>query len=824
MNRISLDEYGPIPHPYGFVRNPSMIPFSLSSVDLQDTIGFRDGLLDAGTASPAAEDAPALTEPQMDALRSGALTYLESAEGEALLQAMRSDLSLLARYAREHCRPDAASRLAALPQRLDADYVAPFWWDVLVEGRQHLRALAQAITNDLVPTERRCIALENLADGIGKTCGTRLSEELRVALTPLRGYGGGLRTEYARVFEQSRDALIVRECRQFNGESPDVHGVARVRKALRRPPLQLGLTLRHQFSSRSLRLAESPDVARCREAIERELTPAHLARLLAEECLGIVHAAFLDRIRGPVDLANDTRQLAILNEEVAKASLRFGSLNVTSFMELDDDALPRLIDDAGLIAIDIRRHAASQKLVGPAEVRPLLTVGNGPSRVVWRVVDEALDELLLGDAGVEEHQPATSRRLCDMLETWQACPDPRPPLPWLPEPLRQRFLVDLLPRLSAGLIDSLPASWFLDTATAQRAGIGPGPLSIKDWLESVDPATLDAEAAAAIWRYLRLHPDTGQATRGLFFLRPELAVPLCAGVASTVAALSRMGAAQQAREASVLMEGLEPALRMLSQDEFRALLRHDGPLHAWAWAGFKQPELLSPLLSALERLHHSGTMRDDHWVDLFNVGDPDLRSDLPMLLRAQGEVDAGGLPVFADWLESVAPRVLGDAALRALTFPTLPDSQAATWMRRQVPAYARASFERYLQTLERGIVSGRVDISDVMRTLTVRNVGDTPGIAYLSSRNGIGLVKIVIEWATRQVLAGRMPQACLERLIMVCDTDLPRQQSPAVHDGDLGLAQAVAALSDAARRQSPSIGEMARPRIGAAEAASVAAP
>lgn len=819
-----------------------MIPPILTPADLQDPIGFLDSLLDTGPPSPdtIAVDVAPLTDADIEALNAGAHAFLTRPARHPLLQAMLDDIGALARFARAHCRRHTASTLEALPARLTARaFLDADWACLLVEGRPDLRALVREIADERIPLDRRRLALENLADGLA-FCGVRIAEELRNARTHLQGFGSGLPAEFARLFEQSRQAIVVDTCRRLGGGIlPNVHVLAHVRRAL------------------SARALPRPDphlntsgpvddlVAACRAALARELTPAHVAGALAQECFDLVLDAFRRRVQGPIDL-NDTRQRALLASEVQTATRRFGPLQTTSFLTLDEDALPHLIDDPALVAVDIRHGAASLRLAVPAVERVLLASGRGSERIAWHVVDDVLDYLEYGDPRLKERRPATPERLSRLLTGWSADSGPRPPLPELSPALRQRHVPRLLEQLPPSLAEQLPARWLFDEDPAGPAAAPPCPGSIRDWLQQLDPASLPDRTAGAVLRYLTLQADSAAAARRLLFLKPELASALSAAGPSTLATLWPLEGGPRRRQVGAVLNALEQALPFLSDRQAASFLEtmvgdrawcdpanlslvapmlevlcrwaergrlvwplagrlfeDDGPVARLVWAGFEQADLLSTLLPALERLHRAGAVRDGDLVDLFNTSrsEPPARQQLPFLLRAQSDTDGRGAGVFLRWLTSVGPGLLADEACRELTFPTLSSAQAAAWMLGLLADLFLDPFEQHLQVLELSVVSGQIDVDPIIRTWTDWRIRDTPGLSYLLTRQGSPIVQAMLAWSSHLLRRQRMPQDALHRLLQVGDSGPSSVLGLALRHDDVALTRAVAHLLEHAREQ-----------------------
>lgn len=638
--------------------------------------------------APDEDSSPVLTDAQIHAMRTDPDTFLSGADGTRLREHMLDLIGTLIAFAERHCAGAAVTDLQNLQERLgQPSYYGPYWVELLLTGRSHLTAIADALRNEDLPLTLRVDVITELARSL-EGCGVGVDRELDRARLRLTLHGKGLDVACARMREWQREAWIEDICRRLAAEGSALHDLAPhlVRAVKQRldgtAPLPDPALRRHEALLERL-------TARCRRQIEREVCPEAVALGLADECLAEVRDALHRRVGVAVDLAGEERHRIALDQILDRLSERYGRLCSADFMVLDADGMPELARNAGLIARGIRACMSDCKLAVPAEDRLVVTTGQGSERIALREFGGRLWYVEAGHAALRERHPVDSTHLRRLIEApdaqWQL--GSRAPLGLTVSDqalLVRAFLFDKQHKH----LDRLPLEW-LAHAEAMRSfttALKPGDLA--SFLSALDVDVDDDAALGILGRLLTQGPQAAAQLRQLSFLRPELfdaVVPRlledqwqddwnhpdtsrALGGLQRIAAIIEFLPLQQRQDALTLDARIQelraehvPALRcfldLLVTCAERALVpsvdslfNPAGPLGRALTLIYDDSRLLDTLLDTIERLHVKGALRSNSIVDFLTFTDPQRGTREPLLLRLIRHARPRDLQQYLAWL------------------------------------------------------------------------------------------------------------------------------------------------------------------------------
>ncbi|UXH76298.1 hypothetical protein [Roseateles amylovorans] len=795
-----------------------MAPTSVAGgADLQIALGFLQGLsLDEATTTAAAQPQARVVRPmtgeQIQALQRQTEAFVRGPEGRALIEEICADLGRLVTFAERESLGGAGRELRDLCERLPQDRAAPdYWLELFTDGRIHLARVVQAIEDPCIPLEDRRAALGELSTAL-TNCGLRLRVEFARAERALIGYRGNLRHTVRRMFDESRDDVIrqvmtQRMRREGDHHRIDVHELESLHHAL-------GIAASRQNTGVWDRPAFKDHVKACRRALMAQVTPNTVARLLAEECLHAVRAGLQARVREPLNLGENHRHMALLSMLVKDLSVHYGPLRDTSFIELNDDALPELIDDPALIALDIRRGMVSHGIAGPAESRELLVLGQGDTRLAIHAMDHHLCHAQVGDPALDERHPIRQAHLDAIVSAgnldWRA--EAQAPRRW-----PATFLTPLLETSLAQMDDpsllQVSPNWMADPDTARRFGARLSDPALHAWMAGCETSDLSETGLRALMTVIAARPEPTAAIQALARCAPQVPPSLWRSLGSewletgltmaqapltrAMLELLRACAAQLSPDEraagltlpfsatgendvasafighylDLLVDLGEQAL--LTPSQTAALLRNDGPVARALSNAFLRNKPLMPLLDALTRLCRSGTLDQDHLIALMNTA-PQQSGSVPYVVQAIRT--EGGLAInpFIDWVLSSAGRDISVETARRLLAPEIPPGVLSVILRGVRVDDGYLPLLDYLNGLMKAREQGLVRDADVTQVLFAWMAGDNnsqePLFVYLLHRRGQHACLALLDWLRTAVHAGVIDRNGLLRLLDEPDT------------------------------------------------------
>lgn len=510
---------------------------------------------------------------------------------------------------------------------------------------------------------------------------------------------------------------------------------------------------------------------------------------------------------------------------------RYGPLRPGSFMDLDEDALPVLINDAALVALDIRESMTHLGLAGPAEDRKIGHV-EGPDSLSVHVQDDALGYVVEGDPALRERHPIRTRHLeclCQSADTvWRLDEAPPALLGFL---CHQMFDV-LLAAASPDTLSRLHPGWLLDEDMARTFGARLDARALVDWFAGLTSADLRERETAMLIEIATHRQDSVMALRQLQFLHPELSCAIWrddgelhlasaierrahgkahgildlleAGwdqlpadtLARALAFPKRPGALFSPEGQAVLDRMLTLLARACEQAriatwQMNHIARVGGPLSMVIGRCLQGLPALADVLEAVARMRRCGALQDSVMVDLLSVSDRPGGYHGLLLLNALATRGNSGIQVYFDWVLRDGPEALPEDIVRQLLLPDASAAMRETCLRDICLLGDGEPLRLYLDALDRARVklvlpiSQRLWVATTLISTASGSANRVIGHAMCDGASQVGLV--VLQWLLKLGAAGDLTESELSSAL---DFPPPRTLlEQALHDDESRLVE-----------------------------------
>ncbi len=770
----------------------------------------------SASAATTAQDATAatigravqpLTDADLEDLQRDPALFVRNPRGQALIREVQDDFQRLADLADQAGLSSAGHDIRDFCRRLQVERSTEgYWLELFTAGRHHLARVVAGMADAEIPLDERRTLMLELSRGLTH-CGLRVRVELQRADRGLFGYRGTLPQTVRRAFEQCRDDLIRRVVAEHLGEDArrpglNVHRLVNVLQGLSLESSRLPLEFMTPAQFDAI-------LRQCRRELPQHVGPNPLATRLADECLEAVRAGLPASDEAPLNLADSPQHLNRLHQLVGDLSARYGPLRPASFIELDDDALPRLAEESTLIALDIRRGMSSHRLAPPPVEDEVMVIGQGADRLSILVTDRWFSHVVLGDPALEERHPIrrshVDRIVAEGSMSWTAESDGPTRCPAV---LRLALLRVGLDQMDQAALQQVSPRWIDDMGIAQQFSTRIDDPHYASWLTAVARSSPCDNALTGLMRVISSRGDAASALSILTAVSPDLLVRIWPSLGRTwlnnaltqrlptqcnqlllmmEAAVPHMAPAQRrdaltlpaaAATSSPMSFGvLSHYLHILSNLAERGLLtaplvgellRRDGPVGQVLFERFPFDMNLNWMLAPLKRLHRCGVLNRSDLTDLLSTPvDDDTR--LPHAVDAIGEKSHFGVVNVMKWaLDPIEPVFTPDT-IRALVAPVMTPLAMEEPLQRLCSHGEPAALLAYLEGMLRAWRQHLVTpdrITQLLRT-PLRMEGDVaaPLLVVALMENRLGLVNALLNWLKKAMHAKALDGEGLLRVI-----------------------------------------------------------